>query len=182
MIESFLSRVIVVIIPLITVFFVSTSPAASSSESAAVAMPDAYSAATARKILEAGGNAVDASIAAAFVLAVTLPEAGNIGGGGFMTAYMEGESSFLDFREVAPASATSDMFLDADGKPIDAYKLMFGPIAVGVPGTVRGLEMAHEAYGTMGWKTLMQPAIALARDGFVVHPNLAHIWGSGKNP
>jgi len=182
MIEFSLKRVFVVIIPLITAFFIYSSSAAHSSEAAAAAMPDAYSAATARRILEAGGNAVDASIAAAFVLAVTYPEAGNIGGGGFMTAYIEGESSFLDFREVAPASATTDMFLGADGKPIDPYKIMFGPIAIGVPGTVRGLEMAHKAYGTMGWKTLLEPAIALARDGFVVDPNLALNWEKWKEP
>jgi len=182
MIEVLLKRVSVFMLPLVTVFFIYSSTAAHSSEFAAIAMPDAYSAATARKIIESGGNAVDASIAAAFVLAVTLPEAGNIGGGGFMTAHIDGEPSFLDFREVAPASATTGMFLDADGKPIDPYELMFGPIAVGVPGTVRGLEMAHKAYGTMSWKSLLESAITLARDGFVVDPNLAHNWEKWKKP
>lgn len=182
MLIFFLRRVVAMTIPLAVVVFICSSSAAHSSESAAVAMPDAYSAAAARSILEAGGNAVDASIAAAFVLAVTLPEAGNIGGGGFMTAYVAGKTSFLDFREVAPASATVDMFLDDNGKPIDMYKLLFGPIAIGVPGTVRGLEMAHKAYGTMSWSALLEPAITLAREGFVVHPNLAHNWDKWKEP
>jgi gamma-glutamyltranspeptidase/glutathione hydrolase len=78
-------------------------------------MPDNYSATVVKKVLEDGGNAVDAAIAAKFVLAVTLPEVGNIGGGDFMTIYKDGETNFLDYREVAPQKASRDMYLDSDG-------------------------------------------------------------------
>ncbi|MBI1392966.1 MAG: gamma-glutamyltransferase [Alphaproteobacteria bacterium] len=139
---------------------------------AAVAMPDIHSAVAARAVLEEGGNAVDAAIAASFVLAVTLPEAGNIGGGGFMTLYMDGETDFLDYRETAPAMASRDMYLDADGNFVSRMAQV-GALAAGVPGTVRGLAAAHERYGSLPWKRLVEPAAILARDGFEIPADLA---------
>ncbi len=138
---------------------------------AAVAMPDHYSAEVAAKVLADGGNAVDAAIASAFVLAVTYPEAGNIGGGGFMLARMDGKAVFLDFREVAPAAATRDMYLDAKGAVIEGASFT-GHRAVGVPGTVAGLWAAHRKYGTKPWADLLSTAIALAEMGFMVPAQL----------
>ncbi|GHD31243.1 gamma-glutamyltransferase [Parahalioglobus pacificus] len=145
---------------------------------AAVAMPDRYSAETATEIIKAGGNAVDAAVAAAFVLAVTYPEAGNIGGGGFLTVYMDGEPAFLDFRETAPGKAERDMYLDEGGNFVQRESLVGGK-ASGVPGTVAGLAMAHQRMGTLPWRDLLAPAISLAEDGFVVDPMLA-AYGRGK--
>jgi len=139
---------------------------------AAVAMPDRYGAAVARDILEDGGNAVDAAIAATFALAVTYPEAGNIGGGGFMLSRMNGENAFLDFRERAPGAAERDMYLDEGGNFVQSQSLIGGK-ASGIPGTVRGMQAAHERYGSLPWKQLLQPAITLARNGFTVHEDLA---------
>ncbi len=138
---------------------------------AAVAMPDHYSAEVAAMVLADGGNAVDAAVAAAFVLAVTWPEAGNIGGGGFMLARMNGKAVFLDFREVAPAAATRDMYLDAKGEVIDGASFT-GHRAIGVPGTVAGLWAAHRKYGTKPWADLLSTAIALAEMGFMVPAQL----------
>ena len=135
----------------------------------AVAMPDRYSAEAAEEILRGGGNAVDAAITAAFVLAVTYPEAGNIGGGGFMTSHMAGENAFLDFRERAPQQANRDMYLDEGGNFVQKDSLVGGR-ASGVPGTVRGLHAAHSRYGSQPWPALLQAAIRLAKDGFMVDP------------
>lgn len=139
---------------------------------AAMAMPDEFSLAVAEEILELGGNAVDAAVASAFALAVTYPEAGNIGGGGFMLLYMDGKPAFLDYRETAPAAATRDMYLDAQGDVIEDLSLV-GHKAAGVPGTVAGMWAAHYRYGLLTWKEILQPAITLAEDGYVVHPQLA---------
>ncbi len=139
---------------------------------AAVAMPDSYSADVAADVLQKGGNAVDAAIAASFVLAVTWPEAGNIGGGGFMTAWIDDQAYFLDYREKAPLAADRDMYLDADRNVIEDASTV-GHLAVGVPGSVAGLWAAHQRFGTQPWRALVEPAIELARDGFVVHPKLA---------
>jgi gamma-glutamyltranspeptidase/glutathione hydrolase len=139
---------------------------------AAVAMPDSYSADVAKDILQNGGNAVDAAIAAQFVLAVTLPEAGNIGGGGFMLIYKDKKSDFIDYREQAPLSAHRDMYLDEKGDVIP-YQSVIGILSSGVPGTVAGMWLAHEKYGSLPWKELVQPAVALAEQGFIVHPKLA---------
>lgn len=150
----------------------------------AVAMPDTYSADVATGILEAGGNAVDASIAAAFSLAVTLPEAGNIGGGGFMLVHMDGESTFIDYRETAPLQAHRDMYLDEQGEVIPRSSLI-GHRAAAVPGTVAGMWLAHQRYGTLPWAELLAPAIALAREGFTVPKELADyaaeivVWHNG---
>jgi gamma-glutamyltranspeptidase / glutathione hydrolase len=127
-------------------------------------------------ILKAGGNAVDAAVAVGFALAVTHPQAGNIGGGGFMLVHLGGrnETIAIDYRETAPAAATRGMFLDASGEA-DARKSRESALGVGVPGTVAGLALAHQRYGS-GRFTLAQliaPAIKLARDGFTVDDDLA---------
>lgn len=137
----------------------------------AVAMPDSYSADAAIKILKQGGNAIDAAITAQFVLAVTLPEAGNIGGGGFMLVHKDGQDDFIDYRETAPLTASRDMYLDENGEVIP-YKSVYGIFSSGVPGTVAGMWLAHQKYGSLPWKTLVQPAIDLAEQGFTVHPKL----------
>jgi len=147
-----------------------TAPPAVIAQSA-VAMPDSYSAAVATDILSSGGNAVDAAIAATFSLAVTYPEAGNIGGGGFMLVHMDGESKFIDYRETAPLQAYRDMYLDEHGDIIPNASLI-GHRAAGVPGTVAGMWLAHERYGSLPWADLLAPAIDLARNGFLVSPQL----------
>ncbi len=140
--------------------------------SAAYAMPDKYAAAEVERILKEGGNAVDAAIVAAFVLAVTFPEAGNIGGGGFMLARMDDQNHFLDYREKAPLAASRDMFLSENGEVIDKGSLI-GSLAAGVPGTVAGMWEAHQRFGTKPWSELVQPAVNYAKFGFVVHPKKA---------
>jgi gamma-glutamyltranspeptidase/glutathione hydrolase len=118
------------------------------------------------KILQMGGNAVDAAIATAFALAVTLPSAGNIGGGGFLVYHgADGYVTCFNFREKAPIAATADMFLDEDGKIKDNSNHE-GPLSVGVPGTVAGLWLAHQRLGKLPWKDLLTPAIELAENGF----------------
>jgi gamma-glutamyltranspeptidase/glutathione hydrolase len=136
-------------------------------QAAAVAMPDGFSADVASQVIEAGGNAVDAAVAAAFALAVTYPEAGNIGGGGFMLAYVDGSATFLDYRETAPDAATRDMYLDANGE-VSGDPSLTGHRAAGVPGTVAGLWAAHSRFGRLNWEDLLSPAIRLAERGFVV--------------
>ena len=111
----------------------SKAVAARALSAGAVASPDRYGALAAREILEAGGNAVDAAVATGFALAVTYPEAGNLGGGGFMTLYVGGKPYFLDYRETAPAAASADMYLGKDGEPIADLSL-FGNLAVATPG------------------------------------------------
>lgn len=145
---------------------------ADASAQSAVAMPDSYSSDTARAILEQGGNAVDAAIAAQFVLAVTLPEAGNIGGGGFMLIQKDGKGDFIDYRETAPSAAHRDMYLDKKGDVI-TNKSVYGIHASGVPGSVAGMWLAHQKHGSLKWNTLLTPAVKLAENGFIVHPKLA---------
>src|SRR4029079_16437940 len=119
-------------------------------------------------VRKAGGNAVDAAIAVGYALAVTFPEAGNLGGGGFMTVrFDDGRTAFIDFRETAPGAATATMYLDANGNPVPERSRR-GYLAVGVPGTVAGLELARAKYGTRPRATLMADAIRLARDGFTL--------------
>ncbi|MDO7912397.1 gamma-glutamyltransferase [Pseudomonas monteilii] len=136
-------------------------------EGGAVAAPDEYAAKVAAEILKKGGNAVDAAVATAFTLAVTYPEAGNIGGGGFMTLYVDGKPYFLDYREVAPKAATRDMYLDEKGEVVENLSLV-GPRAAGVPGTVMGLWEAHQKFGKLPWSELLTPAIGYAKDGFTI--------------
>src|SRR5215470_10924774 len=119
-------------------------------------------------ILKRGGNAIDAAIAMGYALAVVYPAAGNLGGGGFMAIrFADGRRTFLDFREKAPRAATRGMYLDKDGNVIKGLSTV-GWLAVGVPGTVSGLEYARDKYGTMTRAALIEPAIELADDGFVL--------------
>ncbi|ANG65297.1 gamma-glutamyltransferase [Marinobacterium aestuarii] len=121
------------------------------------------------KVLENGGNAIDAAVTAAFALAVTQPRSGNIGGGGFMLVSSEtaGEVVAIDYREKAPAGATRDMFLDKDGNA-DSELSRYSHKAAGVPGTVAGLALALEKYGTLSLADALAPAIRLAEDGFII--------------
>ncbi|MBV1789443.1 gamma-glutamyltransferase [Marinobacterium sp. D7] len=126
------------------------------------------------KVLESGGNAVDAAVTAAFALAVTQPRSGNIGGGGFMLVSSEkaGEVQAIDYREKAPAAATRDMYLDEQGE-VDQKLSRFSHKAAGVPGTVAGLALALEKYGTISLEEALAPAIRLAEKGFVVPPRFS---------
>ena len=117
-------------------------------------------------VLQDGGNAVDAAVATAFALAVVLPSAGNIGGGGFLVAHLDGQGYALDFRETAPAAGRRDMYLDARGETGD--RSVTGHLAAGVPGSVAGLWAAHQKLGSRPWASLVAPAIRLAEDGFEV--------------
>ena len=119
-------------------------------------------------VLRKGGNAVDAAVAVGYALAVVYPAAGNLGGGGFMTIHFaDGRNRFLDFREMAPLAARPDMYLDAAGDVLKDASTR-GQLAVGVPGTVAGLELARASYGTMKRADLLKPAIRLAENGFVL--------------
>src|SRR6202140_4056844 len=131
-------------------------------------------------ILEQGGNAVDAAVAVAFALAVVEPAAGNIGGGGFMLVRLaDGKTNFFDYREVAPAKATRDMYIQ-DGKLIpDASTLGYRSVAV--PGTVAGLELALKTHGTMKLAQVMAPAIRLAKDGFPITEKLVREFDEEKS-
>ncbi|MCX2861034.1 gamma-glutamyltransferase [Paucibacter sp. PLA-PC-4] len=120
-------------------------------------------------VLKDGGNAIDAAVAVGYALAVVYPAAGNLGGGGFMTVQLaDGRKTFLDFREKAPLAATANMYLDKDGNVIKGLST-HGHLAVGVPGSVSGLEYAREKYGTMKRPALLAPAVALADQGFVLN-------------
>ncbi|MBD9666344.1 gamma-glutamyltranspeptidase/glutathione hydrolase [Variovorax paradoxus] len=119
-------------------------------------------------VLKRGGNAVDAAVAVGYALAVVYPAAGNLGGGGFMTVQLaDGRKTFLDFREKAPLAATANMYLDKDGNVIKGLSTN-GHLAVGVPGTVSGMEYAREKYGTMKRDQLIAPSIQLAEKGFAL--------------
>jgi gamma-glutamyltranspeptidase/glutathione hydrolase len=160
-------------IPLFKTLALSVAIAASSPtfaallEGGAVAAPNQYGADVAAQILKKGGNAVDAAVATAFTLAVTYPEAGNIGGGGFMTLFIDGKPYFLDYRETAPKAATRDMYLNEKGEVIENLSLV-GARAAGVPGTVMGLWEAHKKFGKLPWSELITPAVGYAKNGFKV--------------
>jgi gamma-glutamyltranspeptidase / glutathione hydrolase len=132
------------------------------------------------EILKRGGNAVDAAVAVGFALAVVYPEAGNIGGGGYMVIHMrDGRQAALDYREIAPLAATRDMYVDDNGKLTD--KSVVGPLASGVPGAVAGLTEALAKYGTLSLAQVMAPAIRYADEGFVVDAELsASLAGNGR--
>ncbi|MGO1597723.1 MAG: gamma-glutamyltransferase [Sphingobacterium sp.] len=119
-------------------------------------------------VLKKGGNAVDAAVAVKFALAVVYPNAGNLGGGGFLVyRSQDGQTTALDFREKAPGKAHRDMYLDPQGNPIKDLSL-YGHLASGVPGSVAGMDQAHQRYGTLSWKELLEPAIQLASEGFAI--------------
>lgn len=149
------------------------STLAATSERGIVVTVDDYASRIGAEVLARGGNAVDAAIATAFALAVTYPRAGNLGGGGFMLVRMaDGREVMIDYRETAPAAATADMYLDASGRKRPGASTL-GYLAPGTPGTVAGLARAHEEFGTRPWRELVEPALALARDGIVVDDDLA---------
>jgi len=126
------------------------------------------------EMMRAGGNAIDAAVATGFALAVVHPEAGNLGGGGFMLIRMAGgQTHFLDFRETAPAAATATMYQDANGQVIPHLSTL-GYLASGVPGSVKGLVYAEEHFGKLGLKRVIAPAIRLARDGYALS------WGDAR--
>ena len=151
------------------------------SDSGMVAAQNAVAARVGAEVLADGGNAVDAGVAVGFALAVTLPRAGNLGGGGFMLVHDAKRATTVayDYREMAPPRATRDMFLDEDGN-VDSDRSRFSHLAAGIPGTVAGLWMAHEEHGSLPWKRLVEPAVKLARDGVSVSYDLAGLLAYRK--
>ena len=146
----------------------------SSYPNAAVVSVDPIASNVGVEILKKGGNAVDAAVATGFALAVTWPPAGNLGGGGFMLIYLaaKGEVTAIDYREKAPEKATPRMFLNEAGE-VDPNKSDVGYLVIGVPGTVKGFWEASRRHGKLDWKALVEPAVKLAKDGFVVDEILA---------
>lgn len=144
-------------------------------DSAGIACAEPHAAAAGLEVLKQGGNAIDALVAVGFAMAVTYPRAGNLGGGGFLLYRShDGKVTSLDFRETAPAAATPEMFWQPDGS-LDPEKSLIGALAAGIPGTVRGLYLAHQKFASMPWKDLLQPAIRLAREGFPVSESLSNL-------
>jgi gamma-glutamyltranspeptidase/glutathione hydrolase len=143
---------------------------------------DEYASEAGLEMLEKGGNAVDAAIAVQFTLAVTLPRAGNIGGGGFLVLYQaDGSVTTLDFREKAPGRASRDMYLDDEGN-FQSEKSKIGGLASGVPGTVDGMISALERYGTLPLEVIMEPAIRLAEEGYPLrHSHVRSLNASAEN-
>ncbi|MEM9539906.1 MAG: gamma-glutamyltransferase [Cyanobacteria bacterium P01_E01_bin.42] len=150
-------------------------------ENGMVATQETIATKTGLEVLKEGGNAIDAAVTIGFTLAVTLPIAGNIGGGGFMVVHLADsqQTVAIDYREKAPKAATRDMFLDEDGN-VDPQKSRFSHLSVGVPGTVAGLILALEKYGTISLERALQPAIELAENGFIITPSLANFLESAK--
>lgn len=138
-----------------------------------VVAQEGHAARAGRELLRAGGNAIDAAVGTALALAVTHPAAGNLGGGGFIVAFLADRKQVVtvDFRELAPNAATPTMYLGPDGRTLPHHRA--GPRAAGVPGTVRGLGLAHEKFGKLPWKDIAQPAVRLAREGFEISGPLA---------
>ena len=133
------------------------------------------------KVLKDGGNAIDAAVAVGYALAVTDPCCGNLGGGGFMTIrFADGEETFINFRETAPLKSTADMYLDAEGNIVEGLSTR-GYLAVGVPGTVKGLNYALDKYGTMSRERVITPAIKLAREGYTLQQGDIDIFQAGKD-
>ena len=144
-----------------------------SSKNGMVSSQEAYATQAGLEVLKEGGNAIDAAVTVGFTLAVTLPRAGNLGGGGFMLVHLakEQQTLALDYREKAPLAATRDMFLDAAGE-VEPEKSRYSYLSIGVPGTVAGLTMALEKYGTISLERALKPAIELAEQGFPVSEDL----------
>jgi gamma-glutamyltranspeptidase/glutathione hydrolase len=130
-----------------------------------VASPEPHASRVGAEILRRGGNAVDAAIAVQFALSVTFPNAGNLGGGGFMLVHAAGRETAIDYRETAPAAAHRDMFLDEKGEVVPARALT-SHRASGVPGSVAGMWLAHRRFGTLPWRDLIAPAVTLAEEGW----------------
>ncbi len=133
------------------------------------------------EILRQGGNAVDAAVATGLALAVVLPRAGNLGGGGFMVVYLKDKDKTItiDYREKAPSEAHRDLFLDQNGN-YDKQRAQFSLLSAGVPGTVAGLYLALTKYGTMTWQEVLEPSIKLAEEGFMIPHDLANILASPR--
>ena len=146
-----------------------------------VATQNPYASAVGARILEQGGNAVDAAVAIGFTLAVTYPRAGNLGGGGFMLVHKadDGETVAVDYRENAPLKASRHMYLDENGE-VDQAKAFFSHLASGVPGTVAGMWYAHQRFGSLPWKQVVQPAVDLARDGIEVSYDKAVLFATQR--
>jgi gamma-glutamyltranspeptidase / glutathione hydrolase len=151
-------------------------------ENGGVAAQETIAARVGRDILKSGGNAVDAAVAMGFALAVTHPQAGNLGGGGFMLVKLAGrdDAIAIDYREMAPSGADRDMFLDADGN-VDIDRVRFSRLSAGVPGSVMGLTTAQEKYGVMSLKDVMAPAIRLAEKGFPMPRAMSQALASRKS-
>ncbi len=147
-----------------------------------VSSQNAHATEVGAQVLADGGNAIDAAVAVGFALAVTLPRAGNLGGGGFMLVHdaESGETVAIDYREEAPRRAGRDMFLDRDGN-VDKEKARFSHLSAGVPGTVAGLWRAHRDYGRLPWRRVVEPAMQLARDGFEVTYDLAGLLAARRD-
>ncbi len=143
------------------------SPAAPPLAGGAVAAPEPHASEVGAEILRRGGNAVDAAIAVHFALAVTFPNAGNLGGGGFMLVHKDGRETSFDYRETAPAAAHRDLFLDTEGNVVPGMSLNTAK-AAGVPGSVAGMALAHRRFGSLPWKDLLAPAVRLAEEGWVL--------------
>ena len=144
-----------------------------------VATQNPYASRVGARILERGGNAVDAAVAIGFALAVAYPRAGNLGGGGFMLVHTaaDDETIAIDYRETAPRRARRDMYLDENGE-VDRDKSFFSHLAAGVPGTVAGMWAAHQRFGHLPWEDLLQPAIDLARDGVEVSFDMSVLFAT----
>ncbi|HEX4346261.1 MAG TPA: gamma-glutamyltransferase [Vicinamibacterales bacterium] len=172
-----LRRILAIILPLGFIVPLTASEAVHAKHGMVVSMEE-HGTDAGLKVLRAGGNAVDAAVAVGFALAVTHPFAGNLGGGGYMTIHMaDGRNTFIDFREMAPGKASHDMYLDAQGNA--TRDSLQGWRSSGVPGTVRGLEMAQKKYGKKTWAEDMAPAIDLASNGYVLSYTNAETthWG-----
>jgi len=168
--------VCVLLAPLIAPPALGASPPGVTAAEAIAVTPDAQASEIAAEVMRNGGNAVDGAVAATLALAVALPYAGNLGGGGFMLyRAAEGEYHALDFRETAPAALKSMDFLDEDGRPVPGLSLESG-LAVGVPGTVAGLFEAHQRWGKLDWVELVLPAMKLADQGSEISPWLASVF------
>ena len=150
-------------------------------ENGMVATSEKHATQAGLEVLKEGGNAIDAAVTVGFTMAVTLPAAGNLGGGGFMVAYLveTDEVIAIDYREKAPMAATRDMFLDDEGN-VDTEKSLYSYLAVGVPGTVAGLTMALEKYGTISLSRALKPAIELAEKGFPLDKYLCSSFKGSK--
>ncbi len=166
MLRVLLASALVLVAPLAK----AASPPPVGADHAIVVSAHGLASAAGVSILRQGGNVVDAAVAVGYALAVVWPAAGNLGGGGFMSLRLaDGRSTFIDFREKAPLAATETMFQDSAGHVVP-HRSTEGWLAVGVPGSVAGLELALRTYGSLPRSTVMAPAIALARDGFVLGP------------